>query len=121
MTWILIFKNKQNNFLILDEDNSNKKLQINFYNKNKTFKIFQDKNLLVQYSNKSSNQIIYKDFNHLYQSEITKNYVLDLIKNGKCELPTIRTSYKLHKLIIEEVTISLSRLYSKKITVAPIT
>ena len=118
---IMIFANKRNNLLILNEEPNNNDLKIFFFNRLSIYEIQQKKEILIKYNIKKNIKEKKSKFKFPKQSDLTKQYVKDIIKYKNCKLARIEESFFVHEILIKSFNKHLSIIFSKKIYKSPIT
>ena len=125
---MLIFSDKNNNILYINNTKQNANYRTSFggieiLNYPKSFKFNESSgDILVIKENPRNSKINYsrKYGKFALQSEITKNYIDDLIKNRNLNLPTFNLSYESHKIYYQAINRALQKkninLNSLKIT-----
>ncbi len=117
-----VFSSKNRTLAVL---NSNSKFQqkIHVFGSKNNYKINFFSNKANQWNNpcvnffENNKKLI--QFNHLWQSQLTHIYLMDIKKRGKCFLPTLKDSYKCNELMIEAFRQKLSPYLKKNL--CPIT
>ena len=114
----LISKNK--NYLSIEDHNSHEPVNILIKIKNKSFQIFEEKNIIKIFDRKG--QFLKKGiFNLPFQSDLTNILVKDILIKKKSNLITLEKSSILHKKIITLIVDHINKSTNTKIINCPIT